>query len=54
MMSQADLSTGAQCGQVSGGRNLLIKAGRGLKKDDVATEPTVTIVLAQVLWGTPS
>ena len=54
MVSQADLSTGAQCGQVSGGGNLLIKAGRGLKKDDVATEPTAATVLAEVLWGTPS
>ena len=54
MLSQADLSTGAQCGQVSGGGNLLIKAGRGLKKDDMATEPSATMVLAQVPWGTPS
>lgn len=54
MVSQADLSTGAQCGQVSGGGTLLIKEGGGLKKDGVATEPTATTVLARVLWGTPS
>ena len=54
MVSQADLSTGAQCGQVSGGGTLLIKEGGGLKKDGVATELTATTVLARVLWGTPS